>query len=138
MSTLKKGHAERTARRFARLMRASGMTLPTVRMEAALAQAQASDAATREEAARIARERFEGCKSVTNSAREIGMSRTALFRWLERADWLARDAHGNWQANDEAIGLGFVVRRGPASISWPRITPLGQQRIARRFNDEPG
>ncbi|HEX8826664.1 MAG TPA: hypothetical protein VF778_00990, partial [Xanthobacteraceae bacterium] len=79
MSPPKMGRAERNARRFARLMRASGLTLPTERIEAGLARAKARDADEREEAARIERERFEGCLSVTDSARELGITRTALF-----------------------------------------------------------
>ena len=50
--------------------------------------------AAREEADRAERARFDGCLSVTNTARELGVTRTALFRWLARAEWRAAESHG--------------------------------------------
>jgi hypothetical protein len=126
------GRAERNARRFARLIRASGLTLPTERIKAGLARAKARDADEREVAARIERERFEGCLSVTDSARELGITRTALFRWLEDADWLRRVERG-WSATSHALADTFVIERGPARIRWVQLTPRGREEIAHRM-----
>ncbi|WP_408391260.1 phage antirepressor KilAC domain-containing protein [Paraburkholderia sediminicola] len=77
-----------------------------------------------------------GCWSVTAVARDFGMRRADLFVWLQREDWLQRDEDG-WRATSKAVEGGWVAQREPVGCSWPQITRIGFQEIARHLDVRP-
>ncbi|WP_277184017.1 phage antirepressor KilAC domain-containing protein [Caballeronia sp. BR00000012568055] len=116
------------------------MALPEAQIQEAIAKGERHDAearAAREETARIERERFAGCLSVTDCARELGMSRTALFERLSRDGWLVRGGSGNWTPTRWAVSQGFMMSRGPVSSEHGRLTPMGRQELVRQLNVMP-
>lgn len=76
--------------------------------------------------------RFAGCMSITDAARELGMRRSDLFAWLERSVWL-RCTRDGWQATDGALAAGWAVMRGARAVRWVQLTPAGLQEINRRL-----
>lgn len=77
----------------------------------------------------LAVNRFTGCMSITDSARDLGVRRADLFSWLERSEWLRCTTDG-WRATDGALAAGWVVMRGPRSIRWVQVTEAGRLKIA--------
>jgi hypothetical protein len=92
-----------------------------------------SHAARRDDAIFTARARFADCRSVTATAKMLGMRRAVLFEWLQDAGLLYRDADGVWRATRKAIERGWLVQRGPESISWAQITRGGWAELERRI-----
>ncbi|MGF6870609.1 hypothetical protein OKW35_000063 [Paraburkholderia sp. MM5477-R1] len=127
----------RFARRAARLnalCRRLGLTpLSDERIQASFESRERRRAEVRK-----ANDRYAGCLSVTATAQGLGVRRTHLFELLEEWSWLARDEVGaTWRATDDALADGWVVQRGPESISWVQLTPSGQGEIARRLGLDP-
>lgn len=81
--------------------------------------------------------RFDGCVSVTATARRLGVERPAVFEWLRVEGWLFR-AEDEWRATDEALRAGWVVMRGARAIRWVQLTPAGVQEINRRLGAARG
>jgi len=76
---------------------------------------------------------FVGCRSVTVVAGDLRMRRVDLFGWLEQEGWFFRGISGKLRPTPSAVSNGFAVLRGPASIQYGQITPLGRAELARRL-----
>lgn len=122
---------ERRAARFASLVKRLGLPLISDERKEAIYQ-RAVDIQRRKRAQRKADSRFDGCQSVTATARDLRMARFDLFGWLEREGWLYRVSDG-WRPTERALDAGWTVLRGGGSAQWPQITPAGTQEIARRL-----
>ncbi|QQC63870.1 phage antirepressor KilAC domain-containing protein [Paraburkholderia ginsengisoli] len=119
--------AKRAAKWNGIAVRCGGKPLDDARVQAAYAAHAARQASIRR-----ANDRFAGCKPVTAVAKSLGMRRDDLFSWLQREDWLRRGEDG-WRATGRALDGEWVVMRGAGAVSWPQITAVGFQELARRL-----
>ncbi|WP_255219633.1 phage antirepressor KilAC domain-containing protein [Paraburkholderia ginsengisoli] len=78
-----------------------------------------------------------GCLSVTKAAQALGTRRSSLFEWLDREGWLHRTFGGGRHATSHALSEGWAVQRGKGAVSWPQITAVGFQELARRLGVNP-
>ncbi|MEZ2349563.1 phage antirepressor KilAC domain-containing protein [Caballeronia sp. RCC_10] len=130
---------EARAKYWAKLVeRAGGKALPEERVRVILEKAEQRRAAAREDAVLTSKAAFAGCQSITAAAKALGVSRTALFEWLECHRWIERGRNGNWLPTFWAVSQGFAVSRGPAPIQYAQITAAGRTKLARHLDRPTG
>lgn len=120
---------ERQADRLAELLRRAGEPESEVQRRVRRVLERARSRTVKRD---LAVNRFAGCMSVTDAARELGVRRADLFTWLEHSGWF-RCTKDGWQATDGALAAGWAVMRGACAIRWAQITEAGRQEVARRI-----